>query len=148
MLLAPHFGPIKDVADIDYKENSSTPPDHVMPFDQPTKKPLLPLLVLAALGMAVAGCAGEGGKVIAEAAGLATTPQEAKPFVQETRPADAAYIPVGSAVTREAKRKPVDDFKKMEAELEAKRISNEAAGAQARSLGATPPPAPATLPTN
>lgn len=119
-----------------------------MPFDQPTKMPLLPLLLLAAFGTAAAGCAGEGGKAIAEAAGMATTPQEAKSFVQETRPADSAYIPVGSAVTREAARKPVDDFKKMEAELEAKRISNEAAGTQAKSLGATPPPKPATLPTN
>jgi hypothetical protein len=148
MLLAPHFGPIKDVADIDYKENSSTPPDHVMPFDQPTKKPLLPLLLLAALGMAVAGCAGEGGKAIAEAAGMATTAQEAKPFVQETRPTDPAYIPVGSAVTRQAPRKPVDDFKKMEAELDAKRTANEAAGTAAKTLGATPPPKPAVLPTD
>lgn len=119
-----------------------------MPFEQPTKKPLAALLLLAALGVAAAGCAGEAGKVVAEAAGMATTPQEAKPFVQETRPADPAYIPVGSAVRREAERKPVDEFKKMEAELEAKRISNEAAGNQAKSLGATPPPAPAILPTN
>jgi len=86
--------------------------------------------------------------VVAEAAGMATTPQEAKPFVQETRPTDMAYVPVGSVVTREAARKPVADFKTMEAELEAKRISNEAAGTQAKALGATPPPAPATLPTN
>jgi hypothetical protein len=148
MLLAPHFGPIKDVASIHYKENSTTLPDHVMPFNQPTKTPLLPLLLLAAMGMTAAGCAGEGGKFVAEAAGMATTAQEAKPFVQETRPADPAYIPVGSAVTRQAPRKPVDDFKKMEAELEAKRTANEAAGTQARSLGATPPPKPAVLPTN
>lgn len=119
-----------------------------MPFHQPTKMPLLPLLLLAALGMAAAGCAGEGSKFVAEAAGMATTAQEAKPFVRETRPADPAYIPVGSAVTRQAPRKPVDDFKKMEAELEAKRTANEAAGTEAKTLGATPPPKPAVLPTN
>ncbi|HEY5795827.1 MAG TPA: hypothetical protein VIU82_12495 [Bosea sp. (in: a-proteobacteria)] len=119
-----------------------------MPLSQPTKTPLLPALLLAAIGIAAAGCAGGGTKAIAEAAGMATTAQEPKPFVQETRPADPAYIPVGSAVTRQAQRKPVDDFKKMEAELEAKRTANEAAGTEAKSLGATPPPQPAVLPTN
>lgn len=148
MLLAPHFGPIKDVADIDYKKNYATLPDHTMPFNQSTKTPLLPLLLLAALGMAAAGCAGEGSKAVAEAAGMATTAGEAKPFVQETRPIDPAYIPVGSAVARQAPRKPVDDFKKLEAELDAKRTANEAAGTAAKSLGATPPPKPAVLPTN
>lgn len=132
---------------MDYKKNYATLPDHAMPLSQPTKTPLLPLVILAAIGMAVAGCAGEGAKAVAEAAGMATTAQEAKPFVKETRPVDPAYIPVGSAVTRQAPRKPVDDFKKMEAELEAKRGANEAAGTAAKSLGATPPPKPAVLPT-
>lgn len=133
---------------MDYKKNYATPPDHDMPLSQPTKTPLVPVLLLAAIGVAVAGCAGEGTKAIAEAAGMATTAAEPKPFVQETRPADPAYIPVGSSVTRQAARKPVEDFKKMEAELEAKRAANEAAGTEARSLGATAPPAPAVLPTN
>ncbi len=119
-----------------------------MPVAAPKTMPLPTLLLLAVVGMGAAGCAGEAGKAVAEAAGMATTPQEAKPFVQETRPVDPAYVPVGSVVTREAPRKPVADFKTMEAELEAKRISNEAAGNQAKALGATPPPAPAQLPTN
>lgn len=119
-----------------------------MPFAPMTRMPLPTLLLVAALAATVAGCASGPGRVVAEAAGMATTPQEAKPFVQETRPVDPAYVPVGSVVTREAPRKPVADFKTMEAELEAKRISNEAAGNQAKALGATPPPAPAQLPTN
>ncbi|PTM43538.1 hypothetical protein [Bosea sp. 124] len=151
-----------------------------MPFDLPTKKPLAALLLLATLGVAAAGCAGEAGKVVAEAAGMATTPQESKPFVQETRPSDPAYMPIGRTFpvdplcqgdgpapppfvpagqaahftfTPESRKpnegcKPRAAFKKIEAELDAKRLSNEAAGNQAKSLGATPPPKPATLPTN
>lgn len=83
----------------------------------------------------------------AELTDLATKPGEPKPFVTETRPQDPKYIPIGTTVSREAKRKTVDDFKALEAELDAKRISNEAAGTQAQDLGkALPPPAPAPLP--
>lgn len=106
---------------------------------------LLPLLLaVAAQGLTLSGCVGDGPvKGLAEATGMATTPQESKPFVKETRRAEADYIPVGSSVTRAAPRKKPEDFKKLEADLEAKRISNEAAGSQAQQLGATPPPAPA-----
>ncbi|RDJ24567.1 hypothetical protein DWE98_12830 [Bosea caraganae] len=100
------------------------------------------LLAVAAQGLVLSGC----GKDIAEATGFATTPQESKAFVKEARQAEADYIPVGSAVTRAAPRKPVADFKKLETDLEAKRISNEAAGNQAKQLGTTPPPAPAAVP--
>ena len=153
------------------------PPDHDMPFDQPMKKPFLSLLLLTAL--AASGCAGEGSKVVAEAAGMATTAQEPKPFVQETRPANAEYMPIGrtfpveplckgeaapppfvpagqaahfiyapTAAPKPGECKPRAAFKKIEAELDAKRLSNEAAGTQAKSLGSTPPPKPAQLPTN
>lgn len=106
------------------------------------------LSLLLLCGPVLAGCAGEGTKGVAEMAGLATTPQESKPFVKATRSPTADYIPVGSTVTRAAPRKKVEDFKKLEAELEAKRLSNEAAGGQAKSLGTTQPPAPAKVPTN
>jgi hypothetical protein len=104
-------------------------------------KRLALLLAIAAQGFLLAGCA----KDIAEATGFATTAQESKPFVKETRQAEADYIPVGSSVTRAAPRKPVADFKKLESDLEAKRISNESAGNQAKTLGSTPPPAPAVV---
>ena len=96
----------------------------------------LVLLVGAALG----GCeAARGG---AELTDLATKPGDPKPLVTETRPQDPKYIPIGTTVSREAKRKTVDEFKKLEAELDAKRISNEAAGTQAQHLGKVlPPPA-------
>lgn len=142
--------------------------------------PLLPLLMVAGLAVVAAGCAGEAGKSVAEAAGMATTAAEPKPFVVETRRADAAYIPIGTTLPvnplcqgdgpapppyvpagqaahftyRPDPRKPNEDckpraaFKTIEAELEAKRVSNEAAGTQAKTLGSTPAPKPATLPTN
>ncbi len=116
-----------------------------MSLNNPTTR-FLPLLLLCAPFLA--GCAGDGAKGVAEAAGLATTPQESKPFVKESRSATQDYISVGTSATRAAPRKPVADFKTLETDLEAKRISNEAAGEQAKSLGATAPPAPATVPTN
>ncbi|MEN5083993.1 hypothetical protein ABE438_16045 [Bosea sp. TWI1241] len=100
--------------------------------------------VTGLLATALAGC--EAARGVAEFADLATKPGEAKPFVVETRPQDARYIPVGTTVSRDAKRMTVEDFKKLEAELEAKRVSNAAAGTQAQSLGQTAPPAPAKLP--
>jgi hypothetical protein len=105
-------------------------------------------LVLLA-GAALGGCGAARG--VAEMTDFATTPGEPKPFVVETRPQDPKYIPIGTTVSREAKRKTVDEFKKLEAELEAKRTSNEAAGSQAQSLGKVlpppaPPPAPPPLP--
>ena len=101
----------------------------------------LVLLVGAALG----GC--EAARGVAELTDLATKPGDPKPFVTETRPQDPKYIPIGTTVSRPAKRKTVDEFKKLEAELEAKRISNDAAGAQAQQLGKVlPPPAPPPAP--
>lgn len=150
-----------------------------MPQARLQSTPLLPLLMLTGLAVAVAGCAGETGKSVAEAAGMATTAAEPKPFVRETRPSDPTYIPIGTTVQvnplcegdtprpafvpqgqaarflyRPDGRKPNEDckpraeFKKIEAELEAKRTANEAAGNVAKTLGSTPAPKPAVLPTN
>lgn len=119
-----------------------------MPIEIPAKRALLAIVVPAAL--ALGGCAGnETAKSAAEAVGLATTAQESRAFVRETRPADPAYIPVGTVATRTAKRKTVEEFKQLENQLEARRAVNEARGAQARTMGITAPPKPAdALPTN
>jgi hypothetical protein len=100
-------------------------------------------VLLAALG----GCVGEGSATrgVAEATGLATTPQESKPWVQQTRRAGADYIPVGTVATRAAPRRSVEEFKRIEAGLESRRLRNEAAGNTARSLATTPAPAPAQV---
>ncbi|HEV7328917.1 MAG TPA: hypothetical protein VGN91_27985 [Bosea sp. (in: a-proteobacteria)] len=101
-------------------------------------------LVLLA-GAVLGGC--QAARGVAEMTDFATTPGEPKPFVVETRPQDPKYIPIGTTVSRQAKRKTVDEFKKLEAELEAKRTSNVAAGSQAQSLGKVlPPPAPPPSP--
>lgn len=112
--------------------------------DRRTRISLRMAVVAVLAGAALGGCGAVRGA--AELTDLATTPGEPKPFVTETRPQDPKYIPIGTTVTRQAKRKTVDEFKALEAELEAKRISNEAAGAQAQGLGKTAPPAPAVLP--
>jgi hypothetical protein len=145
--MALHFDPIKEAAAVLYQAKFDKPLDAPMPIETPVRKPLLLAAVLTAGGIALAGCgANEGVKGVAEAAGMATTPQESKSFVRETRPVELQYIPVGSSVTRPAPRKPVDDYKAIEAGLEAKRNANEAAGSAAKALGATPPPAPAKIP--
>jgi|GEM_PF-1410262 len=137
-----------------------------------------PLPAALAVAVALAGCSSDGPvKGVAEVAGLATTAQESKPFVRESRTADPAYIPVGRVFPEEplcfgetppppyvptgtaanfarpVERKATDackpraNFKSIEAELEAKRLANDAASTQAKALGrALPPPKPAVIP--
>jgi hypothetical protein len=97
----------------------------------------------AALGMALGGCLqGTPVQSAAQATGFSTTPAEPKDFVKEGRPGEVDYIPVGTKVSRPAKRITPAEFKTMESQLDAQRGSNEAAASQAKVLGATPPPAP------
>lgn len=97
--MASHFGPIKDATAVLYQAHSTNLLEEPMPIEMPARKPLRIAVVLTAAGIALAGCAGdEGVKGVAEAAGMATTPQEAKSFVRETRPTDMQYIPVGSTI--------------------------------------------------
>lgn len=120
-----------------------------MPTERAVRMTLL-LPAIAGAACLFAGCAADGtGKAVAEAAGMATTPQESKDFVRATRSVEPQYIPVGSSITRAAPRKQIDQFKAIEADLEAKRLANEAAGNAAQKLGATSSdPQPAKIPTN
>lgn len=153
-----------------------------MPPDQSSSRFLSVSAAFVLLAVGLSACAGDGPvKTIAEVAGMATTAQESKAFVQATRPSDPAYLPVNTTIpvnplcagpnppppfvatgpnarfgAGSPAPKPTDpcktraEFKKIEAELDARRISNDAAGTQAQALGkALPPPAPAkVLPTN
>lgn len=97
--MASQFGPIKDADAVLYQAHSTNLLERPMPIETPARKPLRIAAMVVAAGVALAGCAGdEGIKGVAEAAGMATTPQEAKSFVRETRPTDAQYIPVGSTI--------------------------------------------------
>lgn len=72
------------------------------------------------------------------------TPRPA--FVPQGQAARFLYRPDGRKPNEDCK--PRAEFKKIEAELEAKRTANEAAGNVAKTLGSTPAPKPAVLPTN
>jgi hypothetical protein len=103
---------------------------------------------LAVPALGAGGCtASDGGaKSITEVVGFTTRVPPPKPFVQESRPEELPYLPIGVSATRDAPRKTPAQFKEIESSLDAQRGSNEAAGAQARVLGSTPPPAPPALP--
>jgi hypothetical protein len=99
---------------------------------------------LAALTM-LAACSGETNPVrdvfVAVGAGpkTAATPD----FVKSTRPANLDYVPVGTeAAKRPTPALTADQVKATEAEMDATRTRNEAAGRVAVQAGATPAPAP------
>jgi hypothetical protein len=84
----------------------------------------------------------------AQGVGLASRPSEPADFVRQSRAsAPSGFMPVGvSAPPRPLRRKSAEEFKAMEAALEADRRRLEADGASARRAGATPPPKPPPAP--
>jgi hypothetical protein len=99
---------------------------------------------LAALTM-LAACSGETNPVrdVFVAAGAGPKTAATPDFVKASRPANLDYLPVGT----EAARRPTpaltaDQVKATEAEMDATRARNEAAGRVAAQAGATPAPAP------
>lgn len=111
-------------------------------------KTFMTLCAILVSATALSGCAGEDNvlKSTAKLADFAKTPVESKDFVKASRPEDLAYIPVGTKVTRENRKLTPAEFKALEADLDASRTKNEAAGAAAKVAGATPPPAPLKIP--
>jgi hypothetical protein len=112
-----------------------------MPFEFPAKRALFAMIVIQPHWPWVAA-PGEGTvKSAAEAAGMATTPQESKKFVQETRPAIRIYPGRNGGDPRAAKRKTVDEFKKSEPNSRPSEAPMMRPAPGARTL---PAPAPAT----
>ena len=113
----------------------------------PPRSAAIALTMLTAAGLGA--CTGSFNPVrdVATAVGagpqIAPTPE----FVARSRPENLEYLPVGTA--RPDVRPPArtaEEVKAAEAEMDALRARNEAAGATAVQLGATPAPQPVRLP--
>ncbi len=106
------------------------------------------LFLVLVPALALAGCqtANQIVKAPAKLVGFAADAPDPKDFVKQSRPDELNYIPVGTKVTREAKKMTPAEFRAIEADLDAARTRNEAAGAEAKIAGTTPPPAPLKLP--
>lgn len=118
-----------------------------------TSVPIRCALVLASTVLAggLAGCNGSFNPVRDVATAVGAGPQVAATpdFVARSRPANLEYMPIGTpSVERSTPARTADEIKAAEAELDALRARNEAAGAAAAELGSTPPPEPVRIPAN
>lgn len=107
-------------------------------------------MVMLAAGV-LAGCNGSFNPVRDVTAAVGAGPQMAPTpdFVAQSRPSNLEYMPIGTPVPgRPTPARTADEIKAAEAELDALRARNEAAGAEAAELGKTPPPEPVKLPAN
>jgi hypothetical protein len=106
-------------------------------------------LALAAAAFALAGCSGDLNPVrdAFVATGIGGKARQAPDFVIQSRPETVDYVPVGvSAPARPIRAKTAAETKAAEQELDSVRAANEARAAEARVVGATPPPAPSPVP--
>jgi hypothetical protein len=105
------------------------------------------LLALVATG-ALGACAGDVNPVRDAFVGVgvgASVPQRPD-FVQASRPASTAYMPVGvAAPPRALAKKTPEQVKAAEAELDGTRNAHGPRAEEARRLAATPAPAPVKL---
>jgi len=109
-----------------------------------------PAVLLAGLVAAnVAACTGGSNPVrdVAVAVGAGPRAAPTPDFVAQSRPQNLDYMPIGTAEEgRPTPPRSPEEVKAAEAELNALRARNEAAGAAAARLGGTPPPEPIKLP--
>jgi hypothetical protein len=105
------------------------------------------LILLAAGG--VAGCNSNPVRDVATSLGAGPQVAPTPDFVARSRPDNIDYMPIGTPVPeRPTPARTAEEIKAAEAELDALRTRNEAAGAAAAELGKTPPPQPVRLPAN
>ena len=107
-------------------------------------------IALTGLAVAnVAACADGSNptKELANSLGLGPKVTPPPDFVAKTRPQSLDYMPIGvPAQDRPTKARTADQIKAAEAEMDALRAQNEAAGAAAARLGETPDPKPVVAP--
>jgi hypothetical protein len=97
----------------------------------------------------VAGCNSNPVRDVAASVGAGPQMAPTPDFVARSRPANLEYMPISASVPeRPTPARTADEIKAAEAEMDALRARNEAAGAQAAELGKTPPPEPVRLPAN
>ena len=95
---------------------------------------------------AVAGCNSNPVRDVAASLGAGPRMAPTPDFVARSRPATLDYMPIGTpAPDRPTPARTAEEIKAAEAELDALRTRNEAAGAEATELGKTPPPEPVRL---
>ncbi|WP_205789978.1 hypothetical protein [Microvirga makkahensis] len=118
-------------------------------FPAASRASALMLAVLAAAN--VTACTGGSNPVrdIAAAVGAGPKTAPSPDFVAQSRPQNLDFVPIGTVEEgRPTPARSAAEVKAEEAELEAIRARNEAAGAAAARLGGTPPPEPIKLPVN
>jgi hypothetical protein len=104
-------------------------------------------ILFASAGMA--GCNSNPVRDVAASVGAGPQMTASPDFVARSRPADLEYMPISAtAPERPTPARTAEEIKAAEAEMDALRARNEAAGAQAAELGKTPPPEPIRLPAN
>jgi hypothetical protein len=117
----------------------------------PTASRASALLLTVLVAANVAACAGGSNPVrdIAVAVGAGPNSAPTPDFVAQSRPRNLEYMPIGTPEeTLSVPARSPEEIKAAEAELDALRAQNEAAGAAAARLGGTPPPEPIKLPVN
>ncbi|WP_200879383.1 hypothetical protein [Microvirga sp. BSC39] len=111
------------------------------------RAPAFALIMLTAA--AVAGCNSNPVRDVATSLGAGPQVAPTPDFVARSRPATLDYMPIGTPVPeRPTPARTAEEIKAAEAELDALRSRNEAAGAAAAEMGKTPPPEPVRLPAN
>ena len=111
------------------------------------RAPAFALILLAAGGMS--GCNSNPVRDVATSLGAGPQVAPTPDFVARSRPATLDYMPIGTPVPdRPTPARTAEEIKAAEAELDALRTRNEAAGAAAAEAGKTPPPEPVRLPAN
>ena len=118
-----------------------------MRINSPTVSRVSALVLTVLAGVGLTACAGETVRNIATSVGGGPTMAQSPDFVTSSRPQSLDYMPIGTPVQgRPTAARTPEEIKKAEAELDALRARNEAAGAAAARLGGTPAPEPLPVP--